>query len=414
MRRAVTDARSSGLVGKRWCVILLLAMKRLSILAAVLPCVLLACASQGPPPASFMAAGPEAYQALGLSPGIVEPWEDGMRTTGGRGSYEWWYFDFTFTDRTTLVIAYYTKNVINPDGPLEPTVTFALDRPNGSSLHRSFTVRPGDFTAAKDRCDVRIGPSSASGDLHDYLLHVQFEHVRADLTLHGTVPPWRPGTGSLSFGNHHFAWLCSVPQGVVRGTLVIGGATEHVSGVGYHDHNWGDTSMADLIHHWYWGRAQAGPYTVIASDIFPSGRPESDAVAIFMLARDGELIVDDASKVHVSFEDTRIDEPTGKPVATAVVYDYDDGTTRFRVTFRRETTLLRVKLVDVLPGLQAFLARIAGFNGAYLRFTGPTTVERLDGETVVESDTEQAAVWELMYFGSAPATPAAPPIARGR
>lgn len=36
------------------------------------------------------------YQKLGLSRSQVEPWEDGIRTTGGKGSYEWWYFDSTF------------------------------------------------------------------------------------------------------------------------------------------------------------------------------------------------------------------------------------------------------------------------------------------------------------------------------
>jgi hypothetical protein len=379
-------------------------MSKLSILLPTLPCILLACVSQRslPPITAFTAAGLEAYRTLGLAPGAVEPWEDGMRTTGGRGSYEWWYFDFTFANGTTLVIAFYTKNVMNPGGPMEPTVTFALDRPDGFSLHRSYTTRPGDFSAARNQCGVRMGPNSATGDLHDYLVHVQMDGVRADLALHGTVPPWRPGTGHLFFGSHYFAWLCSVPQGSVRGTLVIDGAAEQVSGVGYHDHNWGDTSMVDLIHHWYWGRAQAGPYTVIASDIFPNESYGGRPVPIFMLARDGARVVDDASKVHVSFDGFRVDELTGKPVASTVVYDYVDGPVHFRVTFRRQTALLRIRLIDVLSGLQAFLARIAGFDGAYLRFTGPTTVERFDSGTVVESYTERTAVWELMYFGNAP------------
>jgi hypothetical protein len=190
-----------------------------------------------------------------------------------------------------------------------------------------------------------------------------------------------------------------VPQGAVRGILVIGGQAREVDGVGYHDHNWGDASMADLIHHWYWGRAQVGPYTVIASDIFPNARYGASPAAIFMLARDGVLIADDASKVQVSFDGIRVEQTTHTPVAGAVVYDYADGPVRYRVTFRREKDLLAIRLLDVLPGPQAFLARIAGFDGAYLRFTGPATVERFAGGAAVENSTERAAVWELMYFG---------------
>jgi hypothetical protein len=157
--------------------------------------------------------------------------------------------------------------------------------------------------------------------------------------------------------------------------------------------------MTDLIHHWYWGRAQAGPYTVIASDIFPNASYRGDPVRIFMLARDGVLVADDASKVSVSFNDVHVDEVTRKPVAGAVIYDYADGPVRYRVTFHREKDLLRTRLIDVLPGPQAFLARIAGFDGAYLRFTGPTTVERLEDGAAVEDSTEPTAVWEMMYLG---------------
>ncbi|MDX6211702.1 MAG: hypothetical protein QOF82_789, partial [Frankiales bacterium] len=33
------------------------------------------------------------YERLGIRPHVIKPWEDGMRTDGSRGTYEWWYFD---------------------------------------------------------------------------------------------------------------------------------------------------------------------------------------------------------------------------------------------------------------------------------------------------------------------------------
>ena len=35
-----------------------------------------------------------------------EKWEDGMRSTGGKGTYEWWYFDAHLEDGSILVIVF--------------------------------------------------------------------------------------------------------------------------------------------------------------------------------------------------------------------------------------------------------------------------------------------------------------------
>jgi hypothetical protein len=45
---------------------------------------------------------------------------------------------------------------------------------------------------------------------------------------------------------------------------------------------------------------------------------------------------------------------------------------------------------------------VAGFDGAYLRFTGTATLERFQGQDLIETENQKAAVWELMYFGHAP------------
>ncbi len=36
--------------------------------------------------------------------------EDGMRTHGGKGTFEWWYTDVTFEDGTAVVVIFFTKN----------------------------------------------------------------------------------------------------------------------------------------------------------------------------------------------------------------------------------------------------------------------------------------------------------------
>ena len=51
------------------------------------------------------------YQKMGLTRNKIELWEDGMRTDGSKGTYEWWYFDSKYADGSSLVIVFYTKPV---------------------------------------------------------------------------------------------------------------------------------------------------------------------------------------------------------------------------------------------------------------------------------------------------------------
>src|SRR3954471_16172729 len=80
---------------------------------------------------------PEDYTRLGIDPSTIAAHEDGMRSDGGKGSYEWWYFDAHLDDRSTLVVVFYTKPLMEAArSPLAPYVTVELDRPDGS--HREW------------------------------------------------------------------------------------------------------------------------------------------------------------------------------------------------------------------------------------------------------------------------------------
>jgi hypothetical protein len=156
------------------------------------------CYGQSGKATAAMETSPAAYKKLGLSGSVVEPWEDGMRTTGGRGTYEWWYFDGSLDDGSSLVIVFYTKAPIMPDKPLKPKITFDLDRPDGTKVHKDIDFDPSYFSSSKDSCDVRIAVNTFSGNLHDYTVHVDMDSVKADIALHKTVPSWRPNTWSCA------------------------------------------------------------------------------------------------------------------------------------------------------------------------------------------------------------------------
>jgi hypothetical protein len=344
---------------------------------------------------------PEDFAKLGIQPGRIEPFEDGMRTEGGPGGYEWWYFDSHLHDGSSLVIVFYTKPQLNPDGELAPFASLELNRPGQPPMLVEAHVSPKAFSARRHRCDVRIGENTFRGDLHEYDIHFSHDGVTGDIKLTGQVPSWRPTSGYMLFGEHdehQFAWLAAVPQGDVTVDLNIRGREEHLQGVGYHDHNWGDVSMAKLINHWYWGRAQAGDYSIVASYIVAEKAYGNAVLPIFMLAKGGEIIADDARKVRFHLEDEHLDTNTGKPVANVVVYEYADGPERYRVRYRRSETIVDDQLINRVSGFKHFLARLARFDGAYLRFTGKVQLQRFVNGALVENVSDPG-IWEMMYFG---------------
>jgi hypothetical protein len=49
------------------------------------------------------------FERLGLTRGHIQVWEDGARTDGRGGTYEWWYFDGHLDDGATLGVVFLTS-----------------------------------------------------------------------------------------------------------------------------------------------------------------------------------------------------------------------------------------------------------------------------------------------------------------
>ena len=355
--------------------------------------------------AGSVAASPADYARFGLDPTTIALWEDGARTDNRPGTYEWWYFDAHLDDGAKVVVVFQNKDAVNPDQPLSPLLRLSLDLPDGRSFEKLVSLPAESWAAATDRADVRLADNRFEGDLHTYRITATAEELSVDVTLTGQIRPWRPATGHLVFGANReleFAWLPAVPQGAVTGSYTVDGVATQITGVGYHDHNWGNVSPVKIIHDWYWARGQAGPYSVIASYITPVEKFGSEAIPVFMLARDGKILADDASRVRFETEGVYTDDVTGKPVASVARYVYEHGDDTVVVSFTRERDLTRALMVDELSRARRLLAKLARFDGAYLRFAGPMTVSVFrSGEPIEEYSDD--AIWELMYFGHAQA-----------
>jgi hypothetical protein len=350
-----------------------------------------------------MADSDAEYRRLGLSPTSIETWEDGARTDNSTGTYEWWYFDAHLADGAKLVLVFANKDITDPKRPLSPQLRLNLDLSDGRHFEKIVPYPAGEWSSAKDHCDVRMGENRFFGDLHHYRIEVRAEGISIEVTLDGEVPPWRPSTGYMLFGTDRaleFAWLPSVPQGAASVTYTIDGERHETTGVGYHDHNWGNVALMKIVHDWYWARGQAGPYSVIASYITAAEKFDFEPIPIFMLARGKVLIGDDPANVSFERESIYTDETTGKPVAGTTRYTYRDGDERYVVAFTRSHDLSADRMIDGVKGIKRIAAKLAHFDGAYLRFVGEVEISRFRADEVLETHKDEA-IWELMYFGHA-------------
>ena len=327
-----------------------------------------------------------------------------MRTDGSKGTYEWWYFDSSFSDGTKLVIIFYSKSPIEVDGPVKPMATMELTLPDGRKFEEQVNAPIEESYYSKEKCDIQIGDCYMDGDLKNYNIVFWGKTMSANVSLTNTVPAWRSQCGAILFGDneeYYFNWLPATPEGQTFADVTYPEGKLHLVGSGYHDHNWGNISMLKLMHHWYWGRAKIGDYKIISSWITAEKKYGYKEFDVFMLAKGGEILGDNENHtLRFLPQDEYLDSYTGKPVYNKVVYEYETPSGEYyRITYDRRNDISRTNFIDMLPGLAKFAAKLIGFEGSYLRFEGSATIEKIENGEVVESVTEESAVWELMYFG---------------
>lgn len=342
------------------------------------------------------------FKQFGLKRNVIEPWEDGLRTQLDKAGYEWWYFD-THMDDGTQIVVFYTKSMIAAKGPLTPFATIEITYPDGRKTEERVDATPSQCRFSTDGCDVKIGPCTVTGDLTNYHIHFQSKNVTAELDLHGTVPSWRPGVGGTLYGDDEakqFFWLPSVPSGAVRAVVSDHGTTKTYNGSGYHDHNWGNVSIANLVHHWYWGRAQIGPYMIISAWLTAEKQFGFAETPVFMLTKNGKLITgNEDGGLRFTATDKSTDPNTGKPFSATLVYEWESPEgTLYRITFQRERDIAYLKMVDQLPKLMRLGAKLTGKDPSYIRFAGTASIDVIEDGATVEHY-ESPAIWELMHLG---------------
>jgi predicted secreted hydrolase len=342
------------------------------------------------------AISPEFMEHEGLTSEIL-PWEDGLRADTGPGFFEWWYFDAHFDNGTTAVIVFTTKHLLRRMDPLTPTINITISAPDTKKLVAWQTSPVDQFRASKEGCDVRIGTSWVHGDLHRYELHAEAGELVVDLIFTGLVPPWRPGAGKTYFSqdlSRYFAWLPAVPDGSVSGSLRYGGQEYAVSGRGYHDHNWGNVGLNQVMSHWYWGRARLGDFATIFVEQVALPAYGRVKMPVFMLAYQGRILTGDGRPLVLK---TAVFQrhAGGRQYPCQLDFDWHSGSGRVHLALRDPQLIEATSLVADLPAWQRWVARLLA-DPNYFRFQAHLSLSvNLEG---VQADLAGPALYELMLL----------------
>ncbi|MBU3180321.1 lipocalin-like domain-containing protein [Clostridium psychrophilum] len=353
---------------------------------------------------AVLAKGISDYKQLGINKETAV-WEDGMRSDGGRGTYEWWYFDAKYSDGTKVVVIFYTKNGFDVRGLANPTASLEITFPNGKKVLKHISEEKGQkIRASRDQCDVKIAQSSIKYLKGNYLIHFIDDDVEYTCTMKPKLPMWRPGTGHWYYGKnqeYYFAWIVPQPSADVRATLKACGETFELTGGGYHDHNWGNTHMRKLMNHWYWCRVNVGPYTIIACDIITEKKYGYARLPVMMIAKDGIILDDNEEKTIIKRLNTKYHPISKKFFDNNLMFIHKvDDVTNFQIEFKRKYDILAFNMLDRVGNspIKIGIAKVLGFNPTYIRCIGDVklTVEE-NGEKKVF---EEEGLWEQMFFGS--------------
>lgn len=223
--------------------------------------------------------------------GHADAWHD-VRAPGG---YEWWYFDAEDAEQDVQIVGILLDGFVFHPGYLREHFRYvsrptrcrpvqARDYPcayfviyeKGKIAGQFMTQYPaGSLRASSGVPEVTLGPNTMAVRDGRYELHLEGTPWkltgRGPQTMHGTTlsvdwtlePVSRHAPIERTFlsramtgADHH--WVLAAPHSEYSATVRLGSRTWTLSGLGYHDHNYGTGPLGPGLKRWIWGRALLG------------------------------------------------------------------------------------------------------------------------------------------------------------
>ncbi|KAI8648193.1 CrtC domain-containing protein [Fusarium keratoplasticum] len=331
---------------------------------------------------------------LGLHRSKFEEWEDGLRSPNTEsGEYEWWYADGHLQDGWFVQVAFFYNS--EGAGTKAGLIDFniAKDGEKVCDLHKRFELS-ANLQVGKDKCHVQFEKSSfrSIDGLRKYHIHVdpdEMEGFGADVTITAATPSYRPGTGRWDVDGRHFSWFVAVPGGQLTGEIITNGTKTKVEGNAYHDHNWGNVPMENILDNWLWGRADVHGLTIVSASVRFRQDCGGREVPLLFIVQGDEVLVNAVNEQLVCLEGVKRSHPvTSKPTSTDCIYLVNSaGEGAAEVRFNGQS-----KVVATFP----FPTTSKDWETWYTRYAGLVTVNIVDGEKRIR--TSDLGTLEVMDF----------------
>lgn len=232
----------------------------------------------------------------------LRPEENAAHPLPPRRAFEHWYFDARLDNGWCVIGFLFVADMVTGKSGVE----LHLYQPNGVHYRTEHRYSPAEIQASRSRCEVHIGDNyvvadeSAPDQAAAFHLQLAAGELAFELTYHSLLPGWKPGAGMTRYGQSDFlAWVVPAPRAAVSGTVRLGETVTTVTGVGYHDHNWGVADLKRILRYWYWGRLYTPEVTLLYA-VVQTGRRYGEACSTPLMLAYGDRIVLSTGEVQVT------------------------------------------------------------------------------------------------------------------
>jgi len=298
----------------------------------------------------------------------VLPEDDGLQITDFRkGDFEWWYFD-VFDQAAGCFL----KIVIHiGTDPLKTRIflqlALSINTPDKSES-LTLPLNMEDLIADTSQCNITVGNRikirTEPGSTEIYSIKTDIPEFKCDFRFEGAIEGWKPQGNKMVHQKgkkkSEFYWIIPQPRSIVSGVFFYRNKTYKMTrATGYHDHNYLKVDreyplyLDSLVNKWYWGKCNAGKYTMIFTDVSCKNN-RSQAV---MIAEDNKIIHISYSLTDCSVKEYGYDENLHSEYPASIVIKSNDENFPLHAEFEFEKILDHKDLLEGVNPLLKFLIK---------------------------------------------------------
>ncbi|MGR9114454.1 MAG: lipocalin family protein [Gammaproteobacteria bacterium] len=165
---------------------------------------------------------------------------------------EWWYYNGHLTTESGRQFSFH-HTVFLVNSVLSQVVSHVSFNDHQNGRHFTDQRRTGGNPSVglENRYEFKQGDWLMAGGNGSDRLNIVTRDFSFDLELSATQPAVFHGDGIISLADAGSSYYYSRPRMTISGVITLKGISEHVTGIAWFDHQWGDFSVGQLAWDWF-------------------------------------------------------------------------------------------------------------------------------------------------------------------